>query len=422
MKLRIGLVTAYPPSRASLNEYGFHLAEALREEPGVAAVIVFAADDATFDDEPRADSLRAPLRGVRAWSFDSLKNPTRLLGAIRRERPDVVLWNTHFRSFAGSAVASAASLLAAPATRALGIPSILILHNIVEAVDLTGSGLVANAAEAAVFRTAGTALTKLLLAADSVAVLLPNYAKILRDKYGAKNVLHVPHGTFGRRRRAPIPEVAGPPRILAFGKFGTYKRVEGMIEAALLLRARSFPDLEVIIAGTDSPNTPGYLASVRERFDGVEGIEFTGYVAEENVESTLSRGTVIVLPYTSTTGSSGVLHQVGQIGRAAVYPDIDDLAVLVRSEGYAGAPFLPDSTASLAEAIEGLLADPGERDRIAWQNLRAASDYTIHDAAHRYVEEGARLAGRSLPPPLRPTVPPPSSRRDSLTPRAVTSC
>jgi len=422
MNLRIGLVTAYPPSRASLNEYGFHLAEALREVPGVAEVIVFADDEAVFDEPPPSpDSLRAPLRGVRSWSFDDAKNPARLLAALRRERPDVVLWNTHFRSFAAGAVASATSLLAAPATRSLGIPSILILHNIVEGVDLTGSGLVSNSASAALLRAAGTALTKVLLTCDRVAVLLPNYAKILREKYGATNVLHVPHGTFGRKRLAPMPEVAGPPRILAFGKFGTYKRVEGMIEAALLLRARSLPDLEVIIAGTDSPNTPGYLAGVRERFDGVEGLTFTGYVAEENVEETLSRGTVIVLPYTSTTGSSGVLHQVGQIGRAAVYPDIDDLAVLVRAEGYAGAAFQPDSVASLAEAMERLLLDPEERSRIAWQNLRAASDYTIHDAAQRYVEEGAKLAGQSLPPPVRPTIPPPS-KRSPARPREVTSC
>ncbi len=34
-RLKICLVTCFPPSRGDLNEYGFHLASALRQHPGV---------------------------------------------------------------------------------------------------------------------------------------------------------------------------------------------------------------------------------------------------------------------------------------------------------------------------------------------------------------------------------------------------
>ena len=52
---------------------------------------------------------------------------------------------------------------------------------------------------------------------------------------------------------------------------------------------------------------------------------------------------VVVFPYTSTTGSSGVLHQAGSYGKAVVMPDLGDLALLVKDEGYNGAFFDPTS-------------------------------------------------------------------------------
>jgi hypothetical protein len=41
-QLRIGVITAYPPGRNSLNEFGFHLVKHLANETEVAQVLVFA--------------------------------------------------------------------------------------------------------------------------------------------------------------------------------------------------------------------------------------------------------------------------------------------------------------------------------------------------------------------------------------------
>ena len=94
---------------------------------------------------------------------------------------------------------------------------------------------------------------------------------------------------------------------MAFGKFGTYKRVEILIEAVEMIRKRTQEDIEVVIAGTDSPNTPGYLAEMAVKYAHVTNLRFTGYVAEEDVPVIFSESAVVVFPYTSTTGSSGVL-------------------------------------------------------------------------------------------------------------------
>lgn len=54
-------------------------------------------------------------------------------------------------------------------------------------------------------------------------------------------------------------------------------------------------------------------------------------------------------PYTSTTGSSGVLHQAGSYGKAVVLPNIGDFAEVITQEGY-GEFFNPDEPATLARA------------------------------------------------------------------------
>ena len=48
-------------------------------------------------------------------------------------------------------------------------------------------------------------------------------------------------------------ESEGPRQIMAFGKFGTYKRVEDLVDAFRLLKqSETYRDVELVIAG-ESP-------------------------------------------------------------------------------------------------------------------------------------------------------------------------
>ena len=57
-------------------------------------------------------------------------------------------------------------------------------------------------------------------------------------------------------------------QIMTFGKFGTYKRIEVLVEAFKLLQhdGQSRPPIELVVAGTDSPNAAGYLDGVRAQY------------------------------------------------------------------------------------------------------------------------------------------------------------
>src|SRR5579864_1352704 len=98
---------------------------------------------------------------------------------------------------------------------------------------------------------------------------MPGYRKILNDKYGSDNVHVRSHGILTRRPEFPDFARRGNPehRILAFGKWGTYKRLELMLDAFAIVE-KKLPQARMVVAGGDHPNARGYVDSVRERCAG----------------------------------------------------------------------------------------------------------------------------------------------------------
>lgn len=391
--MRIALVTTYPPGAGSLNEYAYHFVRCLRQKPEVGEVILLADELPAGEIYPAAEAPGAPMRVVPCWRFGALNNAARIVAAVRAANPDVVLFNIQFASFGSGKVAAALGLLAPALVKAAGFPTIVLLHNIMETVDLKNAGFGGNPLLEGLIRLVGTATTRLLLAADLVALTIPKYVEILAAKYRAGNVLLAPHGAF-EETPPPAPEPAGAPlQIMTFGKFGTYKKVEMLIEAFKLL-APDRPGLELVIAGTNSPNAPEYLERVQAQHADLAGLRFTGYVAEQDVPRIFGESSVVVFPYTSTTGSSGVLHQAGNYGKAVVLPRLGDLAELIAEEGYAGEFFAPDDPRSLADALARVLDAPAWRREMGLRNYLAACGLSMADVVDWYLLHAQTLLAR----------------------------
>ncbi|MEI7643167.1 MAG: glycosyltransferase [Chloroflexales bacterium] len=393
--MHIVLVTTYPPGAGSLNEYAYHFVRHLRTKPEVSAITLLVddlPDGRGYPAEPNAPGL-APVEIVPCWRFGAAGNPLRIRAAVRAAAPAAVLFNIQFATFGRGKISGGLGLLAPALVRAMGLPTIVLLHNIIETVDLKQAGFAANPLMVRLIQLAGAALTRALLRADLVALTIPKYVELIESRYGATNVLLAPHGAFDDSPRPIVEPPDNPLQIMTFGKFGTYKRVEPLVEAFRNLPAPGRPPLELVIAGTDSPNAPGYLESVRQRYADVPGIRFTGYVAEEDVPTIFTQAAMLVLPYTSTTGSSGVLHQAGDYGRAVVLPNMGDLAELIAEEGYAGEFFEPGNDASLAAAIARLIDDPQLRRDIGTRNYLAARGLPMAEVVDWYVMHFQNLLG-----------------------------
>ena len=85
-------------------------------------------------------------------------------------------------------------------------------------------------------------------------MLLSGYRRTLVEKYAAQNVILGTHGIFAGCPVAPDFSKRGNPdhRILAIGHWGTYKRLETLIDA-LPAVPKQVSTAKLIIAGTQSP-------------------------------------------------------------------------------------------------------------------------------------------------------------------------
>ncbi len=380
--MHLAIVSTLPPSLGTLTEYGQHLVQAFAEKTSISKISVLT------DQTVLPETLAIPRTEIhRIWRFNDPLNPIKIMQKLRQLKPDAVLFNLQFATF-GSGHFAAASGLSTPAlARASGFPSIVLLHNLMDTIDLQQAGFASSALLEQIIRGAGHILTRVLLQSHRLAVTMPEYQQILQNKYAAKNVFHAPHGTFAKRQAKPLPLQR---TILTFGKFGTYKKLEPLIEAHQQLLDHD-TNLRLVIAGTDSPNAAGYLASLKERYANAQQIEYTGYVPEEAVPDLFENSSVVAFPYVATTGSSGVLHQAGEFARAAVMPAIGDLEGLVKSEGYQAEFFTADDVSSLRDALWRVLSDREYATKLGLDNQKASSGLLISEVADLYLAQFAHL-------------------------------
>ncbi|HZQ91976.1 MAG TPA: glycosyltransferase [Terriglobales bacterium] len=373
--MKICLVTAFPPSRRGLNEYGFHLAQELQRDP-LLSVTVLA------DELPEAAAELPDFYVQRAWRFNSLGNPSRLLRAIREVKPDVVWFNLLFSTFGDSPFPAFGGLAIPAATRLSGYYTHVTLHHLMDNINLSDAGV----SFPHLYRMAGSVATRMLLMANSVSVLLPAYRRTLMEKYRGENVHFRAHGILSARPEYPDFSRRGSPehRILAFGKWGTYKRLELLLEAFEQIVA-VMPETRLVIAGGNHPTTPGYVESVAKQCAGNPRIRFTGYVAEEDIPELFSTATATVMPYSSATGSSGVAHLACEYGVPIVSADIPDFRQMADDENLAIEFYRTGSAENLAACLLELLRNPGRQREMAEQNFSAALRMTMPQIIFSYL-------------------------------------
>ncbi|MBT8181691.1 MAG: glycosyltransferase [Eudoraea sp.] len=394
--MKLAIVTAYPPSKVTLTEYGYHLVKHFRLQDDITEIVLIT-DRTSEEKDLSFEREGCKITVKECWDFNNYFNLFRIHKAIHETKPDAVLFNLQFLKFGDRKIPAALGLLAPFFCKLKGIPTISLVHNILEQVDLENAGITQNKVLQKVYNFIGSMLTRFVLASDIVAVTISTYVTILEKKYKARNIALIPHGSFETPPEPNYSLPKGPKQVMAFGKFGTYKRVEILIEAVEMIRKRTQEDIEVVIAGTDSPNTPGYLAEMAVKYAHVTNLRFTGYVAEEDVPVIFSESAVVVFPYTSTTGSSGVLHQAGSYGKAVALPDLGDLGILVREEGYTGEFFEPNNVGSLADAIESILVNDGHRIALGKKNYKAACSLPMSAITQMYTDYFKAIKYKNLP-------------------------
>lgn len=390
--MKICLVATFPPSGRQLNEYAFHIATELRRNPLINLTIL--ADE--LDDYQWAtDDQGNPLQGgqaseldgfevIRCWKFNHLATPVRLLRMVRQLRPDVVWFNLVFSTFATQEhpITAFAGLCVPALTRALGCYTHVTLHHIIEHVDFASAGVRQERA----FRMGSDLATRALLKANSVSVLLPGYRRTLVEKYSAQNVVLGTHGVFARSPSPPDFSKRGNPdhRILAIGHWGTYKRLETLMDAFPAVLSK-VPNARLVIAGANHHTKPGYWESIREAHKDNSHIEFRGYVPEPDIPELFQTTSVLVMPYDSATGSSGPAHQACEYGVPIVCADIADFRMMAADENITINFYKTGDPADLADKLVTLLQSAQLQHQMAESNFSVAVRMTMPSVVRDYL-------------------------------------
>lgn len=388
--MKICYVSAFPPSERMLNEYAFHIVRTVKEDPSNSITVL-------ADEQPTPVQELAGFDVVRTWRFNSLSNPLRILAKVRELKPDVVWFNLLFATFGNQLNPAAAFLgsLTPALVRAAGFQTHITLHHLMDHIDLEHAGV----RNPHLYRLAGWSATKALLLANSVTVLLPAYRKTLIEKYGAKNAYFSPHGIFCSHPEPPDMTRRGNPehRLLAMGHWGTYKRLEMLMETFPQIAAQ-IPNVKLVIAGCDHPMTPGYIESVAKQHRDNPSIEFAGYIPEAQIPELFRGSSLLLMPYSSSTGSSGVAHQAAEYGIPIVCADIPDFREMAEQERLAIDFYEVNNADSFVSRVVETLTSPARLAEMSWKNYQAAQRMTLPHIVSNYLQLFRRLSKKSVLP------------------------
>jgi len=117
-KIRLGIVSPYPPSTITLSEYGYHLIKHFSGKEEISEIILYT------DRLPAGTKLELPESGSvtikPCWSFNNWFNFWSILQAVRSTKPDIVLFNLQFLSFGDKKIPAALGLMISPLLRHRG--------------------------------------------------------------------------------------------------------------------------------------------------------------------------------------------------------------------------------------------------------------------------------------------------------------
>ena len=383
--MRLAIVTTYPTSKAALTEYGYYLVRHFRLRQELTEIILIT-DKSTEEKAIHFSEEGCKITVRECWNFNHFTGILKISKFLKESKPDAVLLNLQCLQFGDNKIPASLGLLFPCICRCMGIPIISLIHDPLEQVDFENAGFTFKKVIQKVFNFKYSVIMRFVLASDVVAVMMSQYKNVLERKYKARNVALIPHGAFDTPPEPDYHLKKGPKQILAFGKFGTYKKIEILIEAVELLREQAHCDLEIVIAGIDSPNTPGYLEEMKSKYAHVDQLRFVGDVAEEDVSLIFSDSAVVVLPYSSIAGSFGILHEAGYFGKAVVLPDLGDLSVMVKEDGYRAEFFEPESPESLANVLNKILQHDAYRINLGKANYRAACSLPMSKITQMYMD------------------------------------
>lgn len=342
----------------------------IADRPTVNKIYVLA-DKANIPQEELKTNSKIEV--LRLWEPNAPLSIFALLLQILKLKPDIIHFNVHFQSYGKTRMANFVGFLLIPLSKIFKLKTVVLLHNLAEKVDLQKVSLKPSFVNRAGILVA----TKLALSASSVVVTVESYVDYLKERYRPKRLRFIPHGTSPPRLLSTNHEEKV---LLLFGHMGPSKGLPIMFRVFESL-FEQLKDTRLVVAGDSHPNFPNYLHDMKKI--APRQVDFVGYVQEENLPKIFSVADVVVLPYSTATGTSGVFHIACSYGKPIVATSLPEIAELVNRGAYA-LLVPPRDEQALKEAILKVLLNKTLAAEMSKKNLVFAKQQQWSAVAEAY--------------------------------------
>ena len=372
--MHLTIVSPFPPAITGIGQYGYHVTRALARSGSFSRITVLAGSNINGGHPNHLGLTEVEY----CWEPGQLNAQQAILSRVKRLHPDLVWFNLRMGMFGESPWSSVSNLVTPMLARRMGYPTVLTFHEMIEQSDFR-----ALKAPGGTFAPLGARLvTNLVTQVDVVCLTLHQHLDWFAKKRPHVDCVHIPLGAY---HEPVLLDQHNKTELLMFNMLAPYKGAELLLEVFPSLKLE-FPNLELTIAGREHPRFPGYAQSVKERFHGVDGVNWLGQIPEESVIELFRRAQIVVMPYKATTGASSVLYQAAAYGRAMVASDLGEMRALARENNIQVEFFENDNPESLRNAIRALLVSPSRRLAQAEHNFRAVQSTRLDATCHRYLQ------------------------------------
>ncbi|MEM2498346.1 MAG: glycosyltransferase [Candidatus Nezhaarchaeales archaeon] len=361
-------VSALPPDKGRLSEYADAV---LREIEGSMNLTVEVFTDASAPSFGRI--LPRPI-----WRPNNALSVIKLWLAIIKSKTRLFHFNLHMAVFGRGRLPNLLGLLSPLIARLSGKKVMVTLHNLPAAMKLESIRLKTSILDRLGLWVAAFAIVK---AAHVLVVTMKQYVELAKQKYGAKRVEWVPHGCWFTAER-PVWKWRNRGKVLFLGYIGPYKDLEALAKAMEIISEKR--PVTLLVAGTPHPNFAREALEEVGRLKGCSFIRFLGRVPDRELPRLIEKVDLVVLPYKTSTGTSGVVHLLSALGVPFVASDTPELREL-ELEG-AGILISGLEPKYLAEAILKVMEDKELAERLSARSRRYAEERPWKEIAKRYVQ------------------------------------
>lgn len=374
-RLRVAVISSYPPQRCGIGYYTKDMIEALLAKHPELEFFILAERRSWI---PYRVSVGRQIHEYRNWDRHSYRYPLNLFHSIQKIRPDIVLIQHEYGLY-GSYGGYLLSLLIV-LLRLFRFPIIMTMHTVcprgryLESLQKT----MRLSMKSILWRWMDVTLTTFTVKkfVEKVIIHSEGLALQMIEDYGfpRHKIEAIPHGAtilqyFDQKKAKDVLNLKNKKVILSFGFLSYRKGYENVIKAVSEL-AGKYKNLIYLIAGTNQSDSGlrylKELKSLVKRLKMQEHVIFyTKQIQTEEIPLIFGASDVVILPYLELYGDSGVLRQAASFAKPVIASAVGTIMEEIENR-VNGFIVPPANVELLKEEIEYLLNHPEEAEKIGF--------------------------------------------------------